>query len=195
MPYTIAPACRALLTQATLRAPNRSKVSDGTIGDAAHRARRSAHNPSLKDGTPDPNGVVLAVDLTHDPEHGCDAHALVRDLVARNDRRVYEAISQGRIWTRKRAAEGWRPYRGSNPHDKHAHITVTWEHRNSTDPWWPREEDDMPLSDADVKRVADAVYARTNGDAVAILRGKDHPSLTKILALLTKIAVKIGVTP
>lgn len=53
-------------------------------------------------------------------------------------------------------------------------------------------EDDMALTDEDVQRVADAVYAKTNGDAVAILRGKDHPSLTKILALLTRIVTKIG---
>lgn len=194
MTYTIAPACRALLTQATLRYPKRNRASDGTIGDAKHRARRSWHNPSLRDGTPDPSGTVLAVDLTHDPDNGCDAHQLVRDLVAKHDRRVSEAISQGQIWTRARAAEGWRPYRGSNPHDKHAHITVAWLWRNSTDPWWP-QEDDMALSDEDVQRIADAVYKRTNGDAVAILRGPNHPSLTKILALLTKIATKLEVKP
>lgn len=59
----------------------------------------------------------------------------------------------------------------------------------------PREDDDMPLSDDDVERIADAVYAKTNGDAVAILRGPNHPSLTKLLALVTKIAVAVGVKP
>lgn len=57
------------------------------------------------------------------------------------------------------------------------------------------QEDDMPLSDEDVERIAEAVYAKTNGDAIAILRGPTHPSLTRILALLTKIALKLEVKP
>lgn len=171
MTYTIAPACRALLTQATLRYPNRDRSSDGLMASPKHRdqAPKSFHNPSLGDGIWTDGGVVLAVDLTHDPANGCDAHQLARDLVARNDKRVSEAISQGRIWTRKRAAEGWRPYRGSNPHDKHAHITVAWEHRNSTDPWWPRQEDDdmTPEQDARLKRIEaflDALTAKRRPD-------------------------------
>ena len=43
--------------------PNRSKVSDGTIGDTAHSHRKSDHNPNSA-------GVVTARDVTHDPASG-----------------------------------------------------------------------------------------------------------------------------
>ena len=39
--------------------PERSRKSDGTIGDARHSARKSDHNPS-------PEGWVRAIDLTAD---------------------------------------------------------------------------------------------------------------------------------
>lgn len=133
---SVAPAARAALAQANALWPDRNRASDGLIGDAAHRSRRSWHNPSRPDGTPDPDGMVYAFDLTHDPAHGCDAHILVTEAVARRDPRVMEAISRGEIWTKARAAEGWRSYRGSNPHDKHAHVTVDPAHADDTSPWW-----------------------------------------------------------
>lgn len=198
MSFTIAPAVSAALGQATVLWPKRSRKCDGTVGDLAHSSRTSDHNP-------DSRGVVLAFDLTHDPASGCDAHSLVRAAVAQRDRRIKYAISEGRIWSAARGAEGWRRYDGENRHDKHAHVSVNRRYENDTAPWWvapkvrahstPPKEIDMPLSDDDVERVANAVYAKTNGDAVAILRGANHPSLTKILALLTKIAVKNGVKP
>jgi hypothetical protein len=127
--FTIAPAARAALEEATRRWPRRSKVSDGTIGDPAHRDRPSDHNP-------DRDGVVLAFDLTHDPGAGCDAHRLVRLAVARRDPRIKYAISQGRIWSAERAGEGWRTYNGSNPHHKHAHVSVRKQFADDTRPWW-----------------------------------------------------------
>jgi hypothetical protein len=56
------------------------------------------------------------------------------------------------------------------------------------------EGDDMPLSDDDVKRVADAVYARVHRDAVAILRGADQPSLKSAHSKLDKLLAKWGLT-
>ncbi len=43
--------------------PNRDKSSDGTIGDPAHQARNSDHNPNAY-------GVVTAINITNDPAHG-----------------------------------------------------------------------------------------------------------------------------
>lgn len=145
----VAPAISALFDQANERAPKRSRKSDGTIGDAKHRTRRSWHNPSRPDGTPDPHGMIYAGDLTHDPAKGIDAHAFVRELVARRDKRVLEVISNRQIWTKARAKEGWRRYRGQNPHDKHAHITVDPRHANDVSPWFrdvpktTQQEDDV----------------------------------------------------
>lgn len=140
--FTVAPAVKAALAEATRRWPRRSTASDGTLGDTSHRASRSDHNP-------DADGVVLAFDLTHSPGEGCDAHRLVRLAVARRDPRIKYVISQGRIWSSARAAEGWRTYSGSNRHDKHAHVSVHKRYADDTRPWWantppkPAEEDDM----------------------------------------------------
>lgn len=145
MSWRVAPAVVAALDEATRRWPRRSRTADGTIGDPAHARRGPA-----SDHNPDERGVVLAFDLTHDPGNGCDAHALVERAVARRDPRIKYAISRRRIWSSARAAEGWRPYTGANPHQAHAHVSVKRSQENDTRDWWPAdpaaddpEEDDM----------------------------------------------------
>lgn len=131
-----APSCVAALKEASRLYPNRSRLSDGIMGDPRHAGTTSDHN----DGN--------AFDLTHDPANGCDAHAMVRTLVARGDGRVKYAISNGQIWSARYAARGWRRYDGSNPHTKHAHVSIYWKSRDDCRPWWPQpaapqQEDDM----------------------------------------------------
>ncbi len=126
--WKLAPALIALEAEADRLAPERRRTSDGSIGDAAHAARKSNHNP---DG-----GYVDALDISHDPENGMDIHAHVRAWVARLDPRLEEVISNGRIWTYERRAEGWRPYKGQNMHTLHAHITVKNSHRFDESPWF-----------------------------------------------------------
>lgn len=148
--WTVAPAVKTALAEASQRWPKRTRDHDGTIGDTSHAARKSDHNP-------DRDGLVLAFDLTHDPANGCDAHSLVRQAVARRDPRIKYAISQGRIWSKARAAEGWRPYGGSNPHIKHAHVSIDPLFRDDTLPWWAPTPIDSPeeldMDEADVRRV------------------------------------------
>lgn len=159
MTWTVAPAARAALDQADALAPGRDSRKDGTVGDLAHSTRASWHNPNVRRQTVrpqyDPAGEVLAFDVTHDPDSGFDAHAQVRAAVERDDPRIYEAISCGRIWTRLRADEGWRPYGGSNPHTEHAHVSLTWAHRDDTSPWWLEEDEDVmsPAQEAKLDRV------------------------------------------
>jgi hypothetical protein len=102
-------------------APNRSKASDGTIGDAAHASRKSDHNPWVKDGA---IGVVTAMDITNDPARGCDAQKLVDALVNSRDARIKYVI-----WNRRKISSQvqpwvWRAYTGTNPHNKHFHVSV-----------------------------------------------------------------------
>lgn len=117
----VSPAVRAALRDANAAWPGRQRQSDGTLGDAAHQARKSDHN------TGD------AVDITHDPRAGCDA-GVIADMATR-DHRVTYVIWDRRIWSRARAAEGWRPYTGSNPHTKHVHISVRADARDDALPW------------------------------------------------------------
>jgi hypothetical protein len=114
--WRLARALQTLRAQVDAAHPDRSKRSDGTIGDAAHRNRTSDHNPNR-------NGVVQAWDVTHDPPR-FDAHAFAEHLRTAGDPRIKYLISNRRIWNPSRAA-GWRPYVGANPHTSHMHIAVS----------------------------------------------------------------------
>jgi hypothetical protein len=125
IPWRIAKSLLALREQVNQKAPGRSKVSDGTIGDAAHASRSSDHNPWVTDGNV---GVVTALDITHDPAHGCDAGALAEAIRGSRDSRVKYIIWNRRI-SNPLPLDGqppwaWRPYKGTNPHNKHCHISV-----------------------------------------------------------------------
>jgi hypothetical protein len=117
-----APACRAALNQATEQFPQRTRASDGIMCDAAH--------PSTSD-----HCSGNAFDLTNDPSHGCDAHALVEQLKQRRDPRVKYIISNRRIWNPTKSS-AWRQYDGPNPHTKHAHVSILQTARQDTSPWW-----------------------------------------------------------
>lgn len=111
---TLAKALEVLRSQLNDAFPGRSIASDGWIGDAAHAGRASDHNPNKE-------GVVTAIDVTHDPSK-FDAHRFAREVLAKNaDERIEYIISNGKIWSK---AKGWRQYTGSNPHDHHIHVSV-----------------------------------------------------------------------
>lgn len=121
-----APACKAALAEATRLWPSRRKTSDGICGDPRHQARESDHNAGN------------AWDLSHDPAHGCDAHALVEGIRRRQDKRVKYIISNRRICGPGSSGGGWnwKPYSGGNPHSIHAHVSIWPSARNSTAPWF-----------------------------------------------------------
>lgn len=111
MSYFLAPALVRLRDEVNARWPGRSKVSDGWIGDTAHSARTSDHNPDWAAG-----GIVRAIDVTN---AGIDVDGFI-NLVIRDPRTRY-VISRGRIWTRE---AGWSRYTGSNGHYAHVHVSV-----------------------------------------------------------------------
>ena len=86
----MAESLEQLLGQIRAYYPTRSTVSDGGLGDAAHAARTSDHNP-------DAAGVVHARDFTHDPAV-FDAHAFADRLVAARDPRVTTMAPGSRTW-------------------------------------------------------------------------------------------------
>lgn len=110
-------AGRTLRDQVNGRWPARDKASDGWLGDAAHAARRSDHNP-------DADGVVRALDIDADLG-GYGAIGILADqLRACGDPRLAYLIHAGRIAS---ASRGWlwRRYSGPNPHDTHLHVSFT----------------------------------------------------------------------
>jgi hypothetical protein len=117
MSYRKAKSLSKLLEQINAMAPRRSKSSDGWIGDEAHRDRESDHNPNDA-------GVVTAIDITHDPEGGCDCTKVTNALVKSRDKRIKYIIWNGRIINSKVSPWKWRTYSGSNQHKHHFHISV-----------------------------------------------------------------------
>ena len=116
------PAAIAVLRQATALRPNRKKASDGLLPSAAHQLQ----NPNSDHNT------GLAVDLTHDVDNGIDAGDLFTRL--QKDKRVKYLIFKGKIWSKER---GVREYDGSNPHNKHIHISIQDNCGNDDSPWFP----------------------------------------------------------
>ena len=101
--------------------PDRSRKSDGWVGDARHNARKSDHNP-------DGDGWVFAIDITADLNaHPEEAHNLVdeiRKAAKRGERRIKYIIFDGRI-SSPILGWKWRKYRGANPHKSHFHISFS----------------------------------------------------------------------
>lgn len=91
--------------------PDRRRHSDGWIGDAAHAARQSDHNP-------DPKGVVHAVDIT---AGGIDPWVLV--VACCLHPATNYVIYSGRIFSRSHRFVG-RPYDGEDPHTSHVHVSI-----------------------------------------------------------------------
>lgn len=194
-PYRgVAPALNQLLAQLNERAPGRSRASDGALGDQAHAARASFHNP-------DAAGIVRARDFTHDPTGGLDCQWLADTLTAKRDPRILELIWNRRYWT---PARGWVPYVGTNPHDKHLHVTVVGAPAyNSTAPWdlgAPQEDNDMtPDQAATLELLAKRIRGNDpNIDAITAL-GEGlrltRNDVTAVQAKLDKVLAAIAALP
>jgi peptidoglycan hydrolase-like protein with peptidoglycan-binding domain len=121
--WRVAKSLDKLLAQINALAPGRSKASDGAIGDSAHASRDSDHNPwYVALGT----RWVTARDFTHDSRK-FDAHSFAETLRISRDKRIKYVISNRRIFSGPGSvheAWQWRSYAGSNPHDKHIHVSV-----------------------------------------------------------------------
>jgi hypothetical protein len=118
------PAAIAVLRQATAISPLRMKASDGLLPSQAH----------IKQSPTSDHNTGLAVDLTHDPKKGIDCVDIFQKL--KEDKRVKYLIFKGKIWSVERAAEGDREYSGSNPHNKHLHISINDGMGKDTSPWF-----------------------------------------------------------
>lgn len=162
-----APAAKAALDQATKRWPGRSRASDGIVGDAAHSARTSDHNP-------DSEGYCCAFDLTDDPDHGVNAFALVDQLRLRRDPRVKYIISR-RLITGPPLWE-WRRYYGDNPHTSHAHVSITQEGKRDCSPWWHayEEGDDMAEPVDALQDPRGGIWVLSADGAIRNYRGARH---------------------
>lgn len=128
MGWRVARSLEVLRDQINAAYPQRNKASDGTIGDAAHAASVSDHNP-------DAGAVVRALDITHDPAHGCDIDRLTDALAASRDPRISYLIAN-RLITGPEYGWAWTTYYGDDPHANHFHLSVVADGRaDDTRPW------------------------------------------------------------
>lgn len=126
MTYRIAKSLDTLRRQINQLFPERSKVSDGWIGNSEHATRASDHNPWVKDSKG--VGVVTAIDITLDKDPsdgvGVDCQKLADALVRSRDARIKYIIWNRQICSSKKQPWKWRSYAGKNAHKHHLHISV-----------------------------------------------------------------------
>lgn len=171
MAWRLARSLETLRAQINALSPNRSKASDGTIGDAAHSARTSDHNP-------DGGGVVRALDLTHDVGHGIDSNRLAKALIASRDPRIKYVISFGQIVSGAAGPKPWvwRPHTGKNPHNHHVHLSVVaGKAGDDTTPW------DLSAFSVAPAKAAKPVSKPVNPLLVKGNKGADVERLQKLL--------------
>lgn len=144
MTWRVARSLDQLLAQLNALAPNRSRASDGSIGDAAHQAEGSTsdHNPWYGPG------IVTARDFTHDPAGGLDCDELAAWLLAAKDPRIKYMIWRGRICDSRAQFNPWT-WQSSSGHFQHLHLSVMPNaSADDTRPWaLGTSEDDVSADD------------------------------------------------
>lgn len=173
MTWKLSPALVRLRDELNAAYPKRSKASDGSIGDTAHSARKSDHNP---DGA----GWVRAIDVTEwDPGtpnvDGDDvAEALAEFLRAKKDPRVKYVIWRGRMFssyaTASRKAWAWGPYSGPNGHFKHCHVSVVADARGLDPKAWGFHKGTAPAPNTGSGIPHDVLREGAKGDKVTAIQ-------------------------
>lgn len=124
MAWYLAPSLDNLRSEINARWPNRDKRSDGTIGDTAHQARKSDHNPNVRDS-------VNAFDWDKD---GVNPKEIIRACIKHPSTNyvIFDRV----IWSRRYNFRA-RRYTGSNPHTGHGHTSAlqTREAEQNRQPW------------------------------------------------------------
>lgn len=123
--------------------PLRDKESDGWIGDPAHQAEVSGHNPddtpgvkaefSDVDTIPEVRAIDVDADLRNNEASMMDVIALIL-RTPRDTKRLRYIIHNETVWSK---SEGWLPrkYNGVNPHRTHAHFSGDPLYDNDGTPW------------------------------------------------------------
>lgn len=131
MAWVLTKNLQALRTQFNEAFPNRSKTSDGTIGDQAHASGTSGHNPDITGQAEyrdyDLKDEVRAIDIDKDLN---DPDVTMEDVIqhllklARAGKLsvIRYMIYNKRIWS---SSNGWaqQVYTGTNQHTEHAHFS------------------------------------------------------------------------
>jgi hypothetical protein len=139
------PALTAFRNAVDVAYPNRDKASDGTIGNEAHQATVSDHNPDI-DGSVDAWDMDVELNGRNRP-FSVDVEYLKTVFQSHESAQYW--IHAGQIASR---SWGWarRAYTGPNPHDGHVHWNTRSSHENSAQSWKVA----MPLTAEDIESVS-----------------------------------------
>ena len=170
--WQLAPCLVSLFNSANDFAPLRSQGSDGTIGDVAHQARKSDHNP-------DASGYVNAIDLTNDPLNGFDTWMIANNIAAnimsgKEDRVKYvisgdaanrpgvDLIFSATPWYQKpflKPKNKWSVNGSGGTHvGHHLHVSCVSDVRRMSDKVW--ELGDQPLPTPSIPKGQEMFFAR-----------------------------------
>lgn len=155
------PALTAFRSEVNARYPNRDKTSDGTVGDLAHQATNSDHNPD-SDGSVDAWDMDIELNGSGKP-YDKDLWAVINAALKHES--IQYVIYNCKITSRTWGLGVWRDYTGPSPHDHHVHFNTRSAYENSTKPWLPKEPD-MPLENADVMKIW--TWDLVDGDATEV---------------------------
>lgn len=171
---TIAPiltlGLQNLRRQVNAAFPNRDHTSDGTIGDAAHQAEMSGHNPDdtagsrpAWDGDPDSTPEIRAWDMDSDLSmHGVDAQDVVDHIRALpNVASVLRYMIYNRTMYHSRDGFAPTPYTGSSAHTEHVHFEGAWSQAADNNTGFDYRLEDLVMPTA--QEIADAVVAELYG--------------------------------
>lgn len=130
MAWFLNPALTNFRTAVDLAYPPRDRASDGTIGNLAHQLSVSDHNP-------DPDGSVDAWDMDVEVNGAGKPCALDLEVL----KIIFEAHESSLYWIHvgqiASRDSDWKrvPYVGASPHNEHVHWNTRESHENSQKPW------------------------------------------------------------
>lgn len=155
-----------LLRQINEWAPGRDHTSDGTIGDKAHQAETSGHNPDDTkgvsaewNGDPDSTPEVRAIDIDTDFDNSFSAQELVDHIVALKPSSVLRyVIYNRRIWE---ASNEWKPraYTGLSAHTEHIHFSGAYTQASDNNTSYNYRLDDLDMTTDQLNTLLDAIRA------------------------------------
>lgn len=167
--------------------PDRDHTSDGTIGDAAHQAEVSGHNPddtagskAAWNGDPDTIPEVRALDIDSDlraaPATAQQLVDHIRKLPAVET--VLRYMIYDRTMYHERDGFAPTPYAGASAHTEHIHFEGAWTQAadNNTSFDYRLEEIPVALTAADLAKIQGMITA-----AVATLKASDAATADDVL--------------
>jgi hypothetical protein len=166
--------------------PDRDTTSDGTIGDKAHQAETSGHNPDDTagsrpewNGDDDANAEVRAWDMDSDLRAAPATAQQVVDHIRKLP--GVSSVLRYMIYNRKiyQASNGWFPqvYSGASAHTEHIHFSGAYTQAadNNTGYNYRLEEIPVALTAADKSWLTSMVDTRIDAAEAKILAVVGHP--------------------